>query len=209
MIRTKPIQTADYKLIDGTENHWVFHKNVLVDLKKKIKMGSKRKFLTVGAYDTFSSEISIEEHLKGVSHAILESYEANQFFDFGVVENETVIALSGETNTNPIQTPPWEGSTAVFTAYHPDSIVYKVLSLYVLQLLDDNTIVMSEAFYNDKNNDILVMGSLVASFPLSWKQDIKLLGGVQGAQNLGPSIVNPVLMGCAFLRKDFRETNVT
>lgn len=209
MIRTLEISNADFVKVDPAEDHRAFHKQSIINLRKRINKGLASRKFPISSFDSFTSEMDIESHLSGVGASILEAYRNKQFFDFGIVDDNAIKSLSSETNTRPIATPPWDGQSAVFAAFHPDTIGYNCTSLYIMQLLDDQIIVLTEAGYYQEHDRILVMGSMASSFPLSWEQEIRLIGGVEGAENLGPSIVNPVLMGCAFLRKDFSDARPT
>lgn len=147
MIRTLEISNADFVKVDPAEDHRAFHKQSIINLRKRINNGLASRKFPISSFDSFTSEMDIESHLSGVGASILEAYRNKQFFDFGTVDDNAIKSLSSETNTRPIATPPWDGQSAVFAAFHPDTIGYNCTSLYIMQLLDDQIVVLTEAGY--------------------------------------------------------------
>ena len=203
MIIERRLDPQSFELIEGGEDFAASHKEAVKKLIEYITTKRNKAWIPVSTLSSFKTNAAVDGVLSFVGREIVTAYDANTFFDFGVVRNRTLIHLADMVTARPVEDLPWNGTSAVFVASHPEEAAFRnSLSVYLVSR-KNNDLVMAESTYHAPNNTLL-LGSLVRTvMPLTRPAQCQILGSVDGDQHgLANSVLSPVMMGCAFLRAD-------
>ena len=157
---------------------------------------------TLESFETIGFEV--KDFVHNAFYKIKAAVTSGNVFDFGVTPDAMVKKWAQQAEQTPIAILPWSGRAAVFFATHPGEVPFeKSMSIYLLESIHNQSLQLTELMFVAPTKKLLIFGGLVAQLPfgVTLCAEVNAFSGTPNVDSVG-SILNPCLMGAAFLASD-------